>query len=173
MKVSQLNNVRVRFAPSPTGELHLGSARTALFNYLFAKNNQGKFLLRIEDTDTERSKKEHIDQAINSLQWLGFRPDEEIGFQSHRSKIYKKYLNHLLASGRAYRCFASKQELQSIREETNSFQYNGLWRNRSDEEINEQTKQNKQAKKKQTKQDKQTNKQNKGVAGLATCPSLA
>ena len=138
MKVSQLNNVRVRFAPSPTGELHLGSARTALFNYLFAKNNQGKFLLRIEDTDTERSKKEHIDQAINSLQWLGFKPDEEIVFQSHRSKIYKKYLNHLLASGKAYRCFASKQELQSIREETNSFQYNGLWRNRSDEEINEQ-----------------------------------
>ena len=132
MKVSQLNNVRVRFGPSPTGELHLGSARTALFNYLFAKNNQGKFLLRIEDTDTERSKKEHIDQAINSLQWLGFKPDEEIVFQSHRSKIYNKYLYHLLASEKAYRCFASKQGLQSIREETNSFQYNGLWRNRSD-----------------------------------------
>ena len=71
MNLSQLNNVRVRFAPSPTGELHLGSARTALFNFLFAKNNQGKFLLRIEDTDTERSKKEHIDQAINSLKWFG------------------------------------------------------------------------------------------------------
>ena len=92
MKVSQLNNVRVRFAPSPTGELHLGSARTALFNYLFAKNNQGKFLLRIEDTDTERSKKEHIDQAINTLKWLGFKPDEEIVFQSHRLSVYKKYL---------------------------------------------------------------------------------
>lgn len=138
MKVSQLNNVRVRFAPSPTGELHLGSARTALFNYLFAKNNQGKFLLRIEDTDTERSKKEHIDQAIKSLTWLGFKFDEEIVFQSHRYRIYKKYLNLLLSSGKAYRCFASKQELQFIREETNSFQYNGLWRNRSDKEINEQ-----------------------------------
>ena len=138
MKVSQLNNVRVRFAPSPTGELHLGSARTALFNFLFAKNNQGKFLLRIEDTDTQRSKKEHIDQAIQSLKWLGFKPDEEIVFQSHRSKIYKKYLNHLLASGKAYRCFASKQEIQLMREKTNSFQYNGLWRNRRDEEINKQ-----------------------------------
>ena len=135
MKVSPIKNVRVRFAPSPTGELHLGSARTALFNYLFAKNNQGKFILRIEDTDTERSKKEHIDQAINSLKWLGFEPDEEIVFQSHRSKIYKKYLNHLLTSGKAYRCFASKQELQLMREKTNSFQYNGLWRNRSDKEI--------------------------------------
>ncbi len=138
MKVSPLNNVRVRFAPSPTGELHLGSARTALFNFLFAKNNQGKFILRIEDTDTERSKKKHIDQAINSLEWLGFKPDEEIVFQSHRSKIYKKYLNYLLASGKAYRCFASKQELHLMREETNSFQYNGLWRNRGDEEIKEQ-----------------------------------
>ena len=92
MKVSPIKNVRVRFAPSPTGELHLGSARTALFNYLFAKNNQGKFILRIEDTDTERSKKEHIDQAINSLKWLGFKPDEEIIFQSHRLSVYKKYL---------------------------------------------------------------------------------
>ncbi len=138
MKVSQLNNVRVRFAPSPTGELHLGSARTALFNFLFAKNNQGKFLLRIEDTDTERSRKVHIDQAINSIKWLGLIPDEEIVFQSHRSKVYKKYLNLLLSSGKAYRCFASKQELQLIREKTNSFQYNGLWRDRSDEEIDEQ-----------------------------------
>jgi len=136
--VSQLKNIRVRFAPSPTGELHLGSARTALFNYLFAKNNQGKFLLRIEDTDTERSQKVHIDQAINSIKWLGLIPDEEIVFQSHRSKIYQKYLNLLLSSGKAYRCFASKQELQLIREKTNSFQYNGLWRDRSDEEINEQ-----------------------------------
>ena len=138
MKVNHSNNIRVRFAPSPTGELHLGSARTALFNYLFAKNNQGKFLLRIEDTDTERSQKVHIEQAINSIKWLGFKPDEEIVFQSHRTKIYKKYLNLLLESGKAYRCFASKKELQLIREKTNSFQYNGLWRNRSDEEINEQ-----------------------------------
>ena len=136
--MSQLSNIRVRFAPSPTGELHLGSARTALFNYLFAKNNQGKFLLRIEDTDTERSRKVHIEQAINSIRWLGLKPDEEIVFQSHRSKIYKKYINHLLTSGKAYRCFASKQELQLIRQKTNSFQYNGLWRNKSDEEINEQ-----------------------------------
>ena len=96
MFVSHSKNIRVRFAPSPTGELHLGSARTALFNYLFAKKNNGKFLLRIEDTDKERSFTSHIEQAINSIMWLGFEPDEEIVFQSNRSEIYKEYLDHLL-----------------------------------------------------------------------------
>ena len=113
-----MSDVRVRFAPSPTGFFHIGSARTALFNWLYARHTGGRFILRIEDTDTERSKKEHIDQAINSLKWLGFQPDEEIVFQSHRSEIYKKYLNHLLTSGKAYRCFASKQELQLMREKS-------------------------------------------------------
>ena len=134
----QSKRIRVRFAPSPTGELHLGSARTALFNYLFAKHNKGKFLLRIEDTDYERSQKTHVEQAISSIRWLGFKPEEKIIFQSRRSSLYKKYLNHLLKNGAAYRCFASKEELKKIRMKTNSYQYNGLWRDRSDKDINEQ-----------------------------------
>ena len=138
MFVSHSKNIRVRFAPSPTGELHLGSARTALFNYLFAKKNNGKFLLRIEDTDKERSFTSHIEQAINSIMWLGFEPDEEIVFQSNRSEIYKEYLDHLLKTGLAYRCFASKEELRNIRNDTNSYQYNGLWRNKSKDETNKQ-----------------------------------
>ena len=131
-------NIRVRFAPSPTGELHLGGARTALSNFLFARNRGGKFLLRIEDTDLERSKKSHTKQIINSLDWLGLQFDEEIIYQSNRSEQYSKYLKLLLKSGAAYRCFASKEELEEIRKETNSYQYNGLWREKSDVEINEQ-----------------------------------
>ena len=138
MKAFQPNNVRVRFAPSPTGELHLGSARTALFNYLFAKKHKGKFLIRIEDTDNKRSQKSHVEQAISSIKWLGLNNDEKIVFQSNRTDVYKKYYNLLLKSGAAYRCFASKEELQKMRQETNSFQYNGLWRDRSKKEINEQ-----------------------------------
>ena len=109
-----------------------------MFNYLFAKKNNGKFLLRIEDTDKERSFTSHIEQAINSIMWLGFEPDEEIVFQSNRSEIYKEYLNHLLKTGVAYRCFASKEELRNIRNDTNSYQYNGLWRNKSKDETNKQ-----------------------------------
>ena len=85
-------SIRVRFAPSPTGELHLGGARTALSNFLFARNRGGKFLLRIEDTDLERSKKSHTEQIINSLGWLGLQFDEEIIYQSNRSEQYNKYL---------------------------------------------------------------------------------
>ena len=131
-------NIRVRFAPSPTGELHLGGARTALSNFLFARNRGGKFLLRIEDTDLERSKKSHTEQIIDSLDWLGIQFDEEIIYQSNRSEQYHKHLKLLLKSGAAYRCFASKEELEQIRKETNSYQYNGLWREKSDDEINEQ-----------------------------------
>tara|TARA_Y100001970_G_scaffold279111_1_gene385889 strand:- start:973 stop:2388 length:1416 start_codon:yes stop_codon:yes gene_type:complete len=129
-------NPRVRFAPSPTGEPHLGFARTALYNYLFARNKGGDFLLRIEDTDLERSKKEHIDQITNSMEWLGLKWDEEIVFQSGRKNSYEKYSKFLLDSGKAYRCFASKKQLGKIREETGSYHYNGMWRNRSNKEIN-------------------------------------
>jgi len=80
-------NSRVRFAPSPTGQLHLGGARTALFNYLFARQNQGDFLLRIEDTDKERSKKEHVEQILDSLSWLGIDWDQEPVFQSSISEL--------------------------------------------------------------------------------------
>jgi Glutamyl- and glutaminyl-tRNA synthetases len=85
------SSVRVRFAPSPTGELHLGGARTALFNWLFAKNQNGMFFLRIEDTDTIRSKEEYTTQILDSLSWLGLDWDEPLVYQSGRSKEYKNY----------------------------------------------------------------------------------
>jgi len=94
--------IKVRFAPSPTGFLHVGSARTALFNWLFAKSVEGEFLLRIEDTDKKRSKKEYLDEIISSLKWLGITSDEKLIFQSKRKAIYKKYANDLLDRERAY-----------------------------------------------------------------------
>ena len=108
----------VRFAPSPTGKLHLGGARTALFNWLYAKRYEGKFFLRIEDTDTERSKKEYTDQILNSLQWLGLDWSEPIIYQSKRSLIYKEAVQKLLDNGRAYRCFLTKEELELAREKS-------------------------------------------------------
>ena len=128
-------NPRVRFAPSPTGQLHLGGARTALSNFLFAKNQGGQFLVRIEDTDIERSKQEHTDQICESLSWLGLHWDDELVYQSSRTDTYKESLAALLDSGKAYRCFASKKELEKIREETGSYQYTGLWRDKDNLEI--------------------------------------
>ncbi len=94
--------VRVRFAPSPTGNLHIGGARTALFNWLFAKSQGGKFILRIEDTDTLRSKKEYLEEILFSLKWLGLDWDE-IYYQSERFNIYREYAEKLLSSGKAYK----------------------------------------------------------------------
>lgn len=93
--------IRVRFAPSPTGNLHIGGARTALFNWLYAQSKNGKFILRIEDTDLSRSKKEYIDEILNSLKWLGFEWDE-IYYQSQRFDIYKEYAEKVLKEGKAY-----------------------------------------------------------------------
>lgn len=93
--------IRVRFAPSPTGNLHIGGARTALFNWLYAQAKQGKFILRIEDTDTQRSKKEYLDEILNSLKWLGLAWDE-IYYQSQRFSIYREHAQRLLGSGLAY-----------------------------------------------------------------------
>lgn len=104
MKMENSNKEKktvVRFAPSPTGFLHLGSVRTALFNYLFARQNKGKFILRIEDTDKERSKKEYEEDIVSGLKWLGFDSDEFYR-QSEREDIYKKYLKKLLDDGKAY-----------------------------------------------------------------------
>ena len=102
MKTKDSNKkIVVRFAPSPTGFLHLGGARTALFNYLFARQNNGKFILRIEDTDKERSKKEYEEDIINGLKWLGFNFDEFYR-QSEREELYKKYLKALIDEGKAY-----------------------------------------------------------------------
>ena len=126
---------RVRFAPSPTGQLHLGGARTALSNFLFTKSQGGSFLVRIEDTDLERSKTEHTDQICDSLKWLGLHWDEEMVYQSENGSSYEKGLNAQLESGKAYRCFASKQELDDIREGSDSFHYPGIWRDREEKEI--------------------------------------
>ena len=93
--------IRVRFAPSPTGNLHIGGGRTALFNWLYAQSKSGQFILRIEDTDLSRSKKEYIDEILNSLRWLGFEWDE-IYYQSQRFDIYKEYAQKVLKEGKAY-----------------------------------------------------------------------
>ena len=131
---------RVRFAPSPTGHLHLGGARTALSNYLFSKNQGGKFLVRIEDTDLERSKKEYSDQICQSLDWLGLKWDEELVYQSANTSVYKSYIDILLKDNKAYMCFASKEELEDIRNESNSFHYPGIWRDRDLGDINSEIK---------------------------------
>jgi glutamyl-tRNA synthetase len=111
-----MSNVRVRFAPSPTGPINLGGIRTALFNWLFAKHENGQFLLRIEDTDKERSKKEYEKNIIDSFDWLGLKWDEEIVRQSERLPIYEKYLLKLLEQGNAYWCFCSAEELELERQ---------------------------------------------------------
>lgn len=97
-----MSQVRVRFAPSPTGYLHIGSARTALFNWLYARHSNGVFLIRIEDTDKDRSKPEYLEEILASLKWLFMAWDEELSFQSQRFDIYKKYANTLVEKGLAY-----------------------------------------------------------------------
>ena len=104
--------VITRFPPSPTGHLHLGGARTALFNWLFARHNQGKFILRFEDTDRERSKPEYVKSIIEALKWLGLDWDEGPYFQSKRLEIYQKYAQKLFEEGKAYYCECSKEILE-------------------------------------------------------------
>ena len=94
-----------RFAPSPTGNLHIGSVRTALFNWLFAKNTKGKFLLRIEDTDKERSTKESINKILDGLKWLDLKWDDDVVYQSKNQKRHKEIAEELLSKGLAYKCF--------------------------------------------------------------------
>ena len=130
----QRNSVKVRFAPSPTGELHLGGARTALFNWLYAKKRQGSFFLRIEDTDKERSSDIYTDQIIESLKWLGLHWDDPIIYQSGRIDRYKFYLNRLLEENKAYRCFCSKDDLDKSKNDE-YFSYPGTCRNLSSEDI--------------------------------------
>ncbi|NPA13266.1 MAG: glutamate--tRNA ligase [Aquificae bacterium] len=139
--------VRVRFAPSPTGYLHLGNARTALFNYLYAKHTGGKLILRIEDTDKERSKKEYEDMLLDDLKWLGIQWDEGVDVggehapyrQSERTEIYKEYIQKLKDSGHIYKCFCTPEELEAERKkalaEGRPPRYSGKCRNLSQEEI--------------------------------------
>ena len=109
--------IKTRFAPSPTGPLHIGGLRTALFNFLFAKQNKGKFLLRIEDTDEKRSKKEWEKEIFENLEKLNLFWDNKIERQSERKEIYKTYLEKMLKNGTAYYCFCTKEELDKEREE--------------------------------------------------------
>ncbi|DAB29722.1 MAG TPA: glutamate--tRNA ligase [Sulfurimonas sp. UBA12504] len=108
--------VVTRFAPSPTGYLHIGGLRTALFSYLWAKKNGGKFLLRIEDTDKARNSEEAAIAIVNAFAWLGLAHDGEITYQSKRDDIYAKYIQQLLDEGKAYRCYMSRDELTELRE---------------------------------------------------------
>jgi len=120
-----VNTVRVRFAPSPTGYLHIGGLRTALYNYLFAKKHNGSFILRIEDTDRNRYVEGAVENLINALKWCGINYDEgpEIGgqfgpyLQSQRLEEYKKYAKKLIANGNAYYCFCTPDRLEKLREE--------------------------------------------------------
>ncbi|MCC3410540.1 MAG: glutamate--tRNA ligase [Microcoleus sp. PH2017_03_ELD_O_A] len=109
-------NVRVRLAPSPTGNLHIGTARTAVFNWLFARNQGGTFILRVEDTDVERSKSEYTDNILEGLTWLGMNWDEGPSFQSQRLEIYRQTVQTLLDKGLAYRCYTTSAELDEMRE---------------------------------------------------------
>ncbi|MGB9812023.1 MAG: glutamate--tRNA ligase [Thermovenabulum sp.] len=139
--------VRVRFAPSPTGSLHIGGARTALFNLLFARHNNGSFILRIEDTDTERSTEESVKQIIRSLKWLGLDWDEgpdkggDYGpyFQSMRLELYRREAQRLVDEGKAYYCYCTPEELQAKREKALKMgkapRYDGCCRNLTREKI--------------------------------------
>ena len=124
-----------RFAPSPTGNLHIGSARTALFNWLFAKNTKGKFLLRIEDTDKARSTKDSINKILDGLKWLDLKWDGEIIYQSKKQKRHSEIANELLDKGLAYKCFCSEDDLNKMREDAKilkkPFRYNRMWRDKN------------------------------------------
>jgi len=148
-KDNQSKPVRVRFAPSPTGELHVGNIRTALFDWAYARHTGGSFIFRIEDTDTERVTPEYIQAAINTLKWLGLDWDEgpEVGgpngpyLQSQRLDIYAEWASKFLAQGDAYHCYCSSEELEAVREEQRKANvtpgYNGHCRNLTEGQIAE------------------------------------
>jgi glutamyl-tRNA synthetase len=109
--------IKVRFAPSPTGHLHIGGARTALFNWLFAKHNNGVFILRIEDTDRTRSTDEYIGSIMEGMKWLDLAWDEGPYRQTDRFDVYRRYAENLVAEGKAYYCYCSPEELEEHRKE--------------------------------------------------------
>jgi glutamyl-tRNA synthetase len=134
-----MSQVVTRFAPSPTGFLHIGGARTALFNWLYAKRHGGRMMLRIEDTDRERSTQAAIDAIIDGMKWLGLDWDGDIVYQFSRAARHREVAEALLASGKAYRCYASAQELEEMRElaraEKRPPRYDGRWRDRDASEA--------------------------------------
>ncbi|MBU1757176.1 MAG: glutamate--tRNA ligase, partial [Alphaproteobacteria bacterium] len=115
--IATAQQVVTRFAPSPTGFLHIGGARTALFNWLFARHHGGKALLRIEDTDAKRSTQDAIDKILEGLDWLGLDYDETPVFQSQRADRHRAVALALLEAGHAYKCFATSEELEAMRAE--------------------------------------------------------
>ncbi|WP_183480892.1 glutamate--tRNA ligase [Komagataeibacter kakiaceti] len=131
--------VRTRFAPSPTGLLHIGNARAALFNFLYARHHGGQFLLRIEDTDRERSTQKAVDVLFDGLAWMGIEADEKPVFQSTRQARHTEVAHALLERGLAYRCYCTAEELKEMREtamaEGRPPRYNGMWRDRDPSEA--------------------------------------
>jgi glutamyl-tRNA synthetase len=127
---------RVRFAPSPTGTLHIGGARTALFNWLFARHEGGVFILRIEDTDRERSTEEHTQSILEGMKWLGLDWDEGPYHQTDRFDLYREHVDRLLKEGKAYRCYCSPEELEEKRKAMLAAgrkpKYDGTCRERTD-----------------------------------------
>src|ERR1700689_1548766 len=128
--------VRTRFAPSPTGFLHIGGLRTALFCWLYARHRGGQYILRIEDTDLERSTPEAIQQILDGLEWAGLDHDEGPFFQTKRFERYKEVIEEMLAEGTAYRCYCTKEELEQMRAQQTARgekpRYDGRWRERTD-----------------------------------------
>jgi len=128
--------VRTRFAPSPTGFLHIGGLRTALFCWLYARRHQGQFVLRIEDTDLERSTEAAIQQILDGMDWAGLDHDEGPFYQTHRFDRYKEVIEEMLVAGTAYRCYCTKEELEQMRAlqmaRGEKPRYDGRWRDRSD-----------------------------------------
>ena len=134
-----MKKVATRFAPSPTGPLHIGGVRTALFNWLYSKNHNGKFFLRIEDTDKERSKEEFKLQILNSLKWIGINHDGEEYIQSKNIESHIKIVNKLLETGNAYKCYCSSDEIEEqklrAKQKKIPYIYNRKWRDKSETEA--------------------------------------
>lgn len=129
-------SIVTRFAPSPTGYLHVGGARTALFSWLYARKTGGTFILRIEDTDLERSSQESVDAILDGMNWLGLDWDQGPFYQTKRFDLYKEVVAQLLAEGKAYKCFCTVEEVDAMREAQMAAgekpKYNGMWRDRTD-----------------------------------------
>src|SRR5699024_8614168 len=125
-------SVVTRFAPSPTGYLHIGGARTALYSWLHARQNSGRFVLRIEDTDRERSTPKAVQAILDGMRWLGLTPDEQPVYQTQRFDRYKALIGQLVEQRKAYRCYCSSEELDAMREAQRAAgekpRYDGTWR---------------------------------------------
>ena len=134
-----MKKVATRFAPSPTGPLHIGGVRTALFNWLYSKNQKGNFYLRIEDTDKERSKDEYKKQIIQSLKWIGINYDGDEYIQSNKINDHIEVANKLLKNGNAYKCYCSIEEIEEQKKRSRQkkipYIYDRKWRNKNEAEA--------------------------------------